>query len=151
VGARALGVHFQIHLDMVAMFWWGVLYGQYRSAALTQSDWLVVGAALAGFALLGPQGLERTYMLVCAGALVHLAMGLPAGARLTGPVGDLSYGVYILAFPVQQWVVQESRPHGWTVGVCLLLSTGVTLLLAYFSWHLIEKNALRFKPSGRPS
>lgn len=111
----------------------------------------MIGAALAGFALLVPQGLERTGMLVCAGALVHLAMRVSVGARLTGPAGDLSYGVYILAFPVQQWVVQESRTHGWTVGVCLLISTGVTLLLAYFSWHLIEKNALRFKPAGRPS
>ena len=151
IGARALGTHFQIHLDMVAMFWWGVIYGHYRSAALIRRDWVLIGAALAGFALLVPQGLERTGMLMCAGALVHLAMRVSVGARLTGPAGDLSYGVYILAFPVQQWVVQESRTHGWTVGVCLLISTGVTLLLAYFSWHLIEKNALRFKPAGRPS
>ena len=32
-----------------------------------------------------------------------------------------------------------------------LLAATMTLLLAYASWHLVEKKALRFKPGGVPA
>ena len=65
--------------------------------------------------------------------------------RRAGRFGDLSYGLYIYAFPVQQtliWLLKGKM--SWT-GV-LALTMGVTCLLAFASWHLVEKRALRFKP-----
>jgi peptidoglycan/LPS O-acetylase OafA/YrhL len=62
-----------------------------------------------------------------------------------GKYGDLSYGIYIYAFPVQQtciWLLQE-RIMWWPL---LGVTTLSTLAFAFFSWHLVEKNALRFKP-----
>ncbi len=61
-------------------------------------------------------------------------------------VGDLSYGVYLWAFPIQQ-LVMEKTTSGPIVNLAIALP--VTLVLAYASWHLIERPALRFKPRRR--
>jgi peptidoglycan/LPS O-acetylase OafA/YrhL len=57
-------------------------------------------------------------------------------------VGDYSYGVYIYAFPVQQLAVN----FGTITPIHnIIYSFPMTLLLAIFSWHMIEKPALNFK------
>ncbi|MFB2584792.1 acyltransferase family protein [Herbiconiux liukaitaii] len=68
--------------------------------------------------------------------------------RRSARYGDLSYGLYLYAFPVQQAVIA-------TIGIIpgalnLVLVTGVTAALAVGSWHLIEKRAmaLRFRIGG---
>jgi peptidoglycan/LPS O-acetylase OafA/YrhL len=150
-GSLLVSTHFEPHLEMVAFFWWGAFYG-YRQQS-HRAVWQDVFATMALFAfgLLGPHGFERTAMLACAAALVHLALEVPSGARLTGSFGDLSYGVYIMAFPVQQLGVHLARMHHWTFAITLMLSAAVTLLLAYASWQLVEKRALHFKPLGTPA
>jgi peptidoglycan/LPS O-acetylase OafA/YrhL len=150
-GARVVGIHFEPHMEMAAMFWWGAFYGYCRQSPCTAWQVGLAAAALFAFYVLGTHGLERTAMLVCAVALVHLAMSVPWGARLTQPIGDLSYGVYIMAFPVQQLGVHWARGHNWSFAVSLVFSVAVTLLLAFASWHLIEKRALRLKPPGAPT
>lgn len=147
-GARAVDPHFEPHLEMAAMFWWGSFYGYCRQSLCTAWQVGLAAAALLAFGVLGTHGLERVAMLVCAVALVHLALAVPWGARLTQPFGDLSYGVYIMAFPVQQLGVHWAREHNWSFAVSLVFSVAVTLLLAFASWHLIEKRALRLKPAG---
>jgi peptidoglycan/LPS O-acetylase OafA/YrhL len=144
-GALLVGAHFEPHLEMAAMFWWGAFYGYCRQSPC--ESWLggLAALALLAFGMFGPQGLERTAMLGCAAALVHLAMSVPTGARLTAPFGDLSYGVYIIAFPVQQLGVNWARALNWSFSASLLFSVTATLVLAYLSWHLIEKRALRLK------
>ena len=66
------------------------------------------------------------------------------GQRALARVGDLSYGTYLWAFPIQQALVQ-AQPG---VGVAALL--GETLLivlpLAWLSWRLVERPALALKP-----
>lgn len=65
--------------------------------------------------------------------------------RDLGRFGDLSYGVYIFAFPTQQtvaWLLQSRLPWGAELALVLVTTFGLALL----SWHLVEKPALRLKP-----
>lgn len=56
--------------------------------------------------------------------------------------GDISYGVYIWGFPVQQtlwYFLHPSQP------VMALLSIPITWALGFLSWHFIEEPVLRLK------
>jgi peptidoglycan/LPS O-acetylase OafA/YrhL len=107
--------------------------------------------AFIGFTWFGSHGFQSAGMLVCAAMVVHAAMNLPHGAKWSDRLGDLSYGVYIFAFPVQQLGVHWARQQNWSFAASLFLSATVTLSLAYASWHLVEKRALRLKPGGVPA
>lgn len=64
--------------------------------------------------------------------------------RRAGRFGDVSYGLYLYAFPVQQtlfWMYKD-RLSWWML---LVLVSATTLGLAFASWHLVEKMALRLK------
>ncbi|MDF1484466.1 acyltransferase [Ramlibacter sp. H39-3-26] len=85
-----------------------------------------------------------------------LLIGLPfmviyAGTRATpiirraGRWGDPSYGIYLLAFPIQQTVILYKWPNLGFSGT-LALAFATTILLSYASWHMVEKQALIFKP-----
>jgi peptidoglycan/LPS O-acetylase OafA/YrhL len=59
------------------------------------------------------------------------------------PPGDISYGVYLYGWPVQQ-TLQALFPaqSGWTM---LPAALALTCILAALSWVFVEKPALRFK------
>jgi peptidoglycan/LPS O-acetylase OafA/YrhL len=61
--------------------------------------------------------------------------------------GDVSYGMYIYAFPVQQFVVWQFNTTVWWQNV--LLSLPLTLLLSALSWHYIEKRFIGRKTKAR--
>jgi peptidoglycan/LPS O-acetylase OafA/YrhL len=58
--------------------------------------------------------------------------------------GDLSYGIYIYAFPMQQTVLHVT---GNRLGITtsMLVAAAATIVLAFLSWHGVEKRALRLK------
>lgn len=88
-------------------------------------------------------------MLVAAPVLV-IAFGSASWPvlRRFDRFGDLSYGIYLYAFPVQQTLIWAltGHLHWWPR---LLVTLLVTLACAWLSWHLVEKQALRLKPRGR--
>lgn len=57
---------------------------------------------------------------------------------------DISYGVYIYAFPVQQAMTQLCLRQGWPLAVCLGLSLLLVLVLAVASWFWVERPCLRY-------
>ncbi len=61
-----------------------------------------------------------------------------------GKYGDFSYGIYIYGFPVQQMLVFLTK-HEMSVLELQILSFATVLPLAFLSWHLVEKQALKFK------
>jgi len=87
-------------------------------------DYRVVGA------------LPLAYAVVVSGALIK-------NKRLTLRT-DLSYGLYIYAFPVQQLLVISGLAFLNPV-VFFLVATVATLPLAALSWFLVEKRALSLK------
>ncbi len=64
--------------------------------------------------------------------------------RLTMATGDISYGVYIFAYPVQQSVYSVASPK---LGFypTMALSFAIATVLGVLSWRFIEKPALALK------
>ncbi len=62
--------------------------------------------------------------------------------------GDVSYGIYLYGFLVQQIVSQMIGTDGAPT-MNFVISTLVTVPLGFLSWHLVERKALQWKPSGR--
>ncbi len=89
------------------------------------------------------------YALVAAGVLVYLTVYAGMGLRYLGNAaryGDLSYGIYIYAWPLQQFFSGYfSRKPEFFLHYALI--TGAcTVCMAALSWHLVEKWALKLKP-----
>jgi peptidoglycan/LPS O-acetylase OafA/YrhL len=68
--------------------------------------------------------------------------------RSSGRFGDLSYGLYLWAWPCQQVIViwlGRQAPLPLLLGTCV----ACTAVLAWLSWHAIERPALSMKPHRR--
>ena len=78
-------------------------------------------------------------------ALIYFGTSSTPVIRRFGRFGDPSYGLYLIAFPIQQTVIQYLWP---TLGFkeTLFISIAITTALAYLSWHVLEKRALKIKP-----
>jgi peptidoglycan/LPS O-acetylase OafA/YrhL len=57
-------------------------------------------------------------------------------------IGDMSYGIYIYGFPIQQLLM-----YFFKLNVLLLMISSVILSIGfgYLSWHLVEKRSLKYK------
>lgn len=109
---------------------------------------------------------SRNLFLVCLGVLAILS-AISFGLNLALPIfgayaifyvgfhpaikmqtfaerGDLSYGVYLYAYPIQQLIVHYTRSHMNPV-LLFLSAFALTFVLALASWHFIEKPFLKRK------
>lgn len=62
--------------------------------------------------------------------------------------GDISYGTYIYAYPLQQALIVWLQPQGaW---VLMLASFPLAWVAGLLSWHFVEKRFLKRKPLATP-
>lgn len=82
----------------------------------------------------------------------YLALWLALNPRLpvipAARFGDLSYGLYIYGWPVEEAVMWFSggRAPWWQV---FLIALPAAAAIALLSWHLVERPMLRLKPGSR--
>lgn len=105
-------------------------------------------AAGAWFAAVTPWGLVAYVVALAYGTLCIAALPLRVSAA-AGRSGELAFGVYLYAWPVQQALVLWAGAAGWPLAADIAACFGVALLLAGLSWRLVERPALAFKP-GTP-
>ena len=60
---------------------------------------------------------------------------------------DISYGIYLYAFPVQQTVIYLYPAIPFSL--YMLLCAGCIVICSLISWHLLEKKVLRLKPKKK--
>ncbi len=134
----------RMHLQMAVVFFCGASLYQLRSVWLPYRVW-ASGIAAATIALLWFAQLpEIAFTLGLPVMVVLFGTGSTPVLRRTGRFGDISYGLYIYAYPVQQTVIWLSNNQlPFIAG--LVLSALVTILLAWLSWRLVEQPALRLK------
>jgi len=143
----SLGKH-SLVLHMAAMFFVG---GAFNLLAIDfKRTWGIATFALIAV-LLATLGGAAWFLPVYTLGLpcIVLSMAYAPTPLLHGynRLGDYSYGVYIYAFPVQQWSAYLIKGIGpWEMmAVCF----PCVLILAVLSWNLVEKRALALKPKVR--
>lgn len=128
---------------------------------LGSTGWLMgfFAAGMCCYRLRGPRFFERKWIWLAVAGLVisvparvfvpafpifgsFLIIRVALAPRLP-PVraarfGDLSYGLYIYGWPIEQCVVYASgdRIAWWAL---FLIATTITVPMAFLSWHLVEK------------
>jgi peptidoglycan/LPS O-acetylase OafA/YrhL len=111
-------------------------------------DGRVALLALAGLALSVPL---RQFIPLFPVFGCYLALWLALTPRLpviqAARFGDLSYGLYIYGWPVEEAVIwlRGGQATWWQLFAIALPATAV---LAFLSWHLVESPALRLKPGA---
>ena len=103
---------------------------------------IFVFALLAFWFLQGTPNYDLMVILPFAYIVLYLSYG-PRFRDVTEGFGDISYGLYIYAFPVQQ-ALGASFP-GLNGYVHAAIALAITAVLAKLSWELVEKHALRLK------
>jgi len=79
--------------------------------------------------------LTLPYMAICFGRLSAPLL------RRVADLGDLSYGLFLYAFPIQQAVLALRPGSAYAVPAALAL----TLVAAWLSWHCVERPAMAWK------
>ncbi|HUK58536.1 MAG TPA: acyltransferase [Stellaceae bacterium] len=132
-------------LWLLPFFAAGMLLYRFRALPLLRLRY--AAAALAALALAARFGGFVPVFAACGSYLViYLAYaGRPLRAAR---FGDLSYGLYIYGWPVEQLTVRAlgGAAPGWEV---FALALPATAAVAFLSWHLVEAPALRLKPRAR--
>lgn len=114
-------------------------------------QWLPINhgwAALACVAYLGTLTTATVGQFVALFAIPYLILYV---AQLRVPKlgrwathGDLSYGMYIYAFPIQQFLVDTFEGEIGVAGL-FALSMAATAGIAYLSWHRVERPAIALR------
>lgn len=132
---------------LASMFWWGawLVFAFQTDRSFDKIDLLLGLVALIILATVGPDAAARAGLILFAAGLVWLASIIQFGDRITRRLGDLSYGVYIFAYPVQQSLVAAFGKEAFSYLEFLMMTCSITFTLALLSWHFVEKRFLRMK------
>jgi peptidoglycan/LPS O-acetylase OafA/YrhL len=136
---------------LAACFLAGALFYLYRESI--RYSWPRFAAAVVGLAVLGAVPSLRCLVLAVPilGGFAFFYLGFLPIRRLHGFArrGDLSYGMYLYACPIQQLLVQQFGPSLHPL-VLFPLATVVTALCAWMSWTFVERPFINLKATRVP-
>lgn len=143
LGYAGAGRYITLLLKLAIPFAFGMLLYLFRDKVPLRGLYAII--ALVGL-LLCCRFFENQIVVNLFLSYLILYVGLSQRFRLYkfAKHGDLSYGLYLFAFPVQQ-AVTHFGGAGVTPAVNFVLSLVITAVLAFFSWHLVEKRFLKLK------
>ena len=126
-------------IDLATKFFAGVVIYHWRPPLSAAGGAICAGISM--FALLF-DGFWLALPTTFAYLVLYLALAAPHLPNMAR-YGDLSYGMYIYAWPTKQLIIHYSLASTWyAVGA---FATAVVIVLAFLSWHLVEKRALLLK------
>ncbi|WP_052738141.1 acyltransferase family protein [Robbsia andropogonis] len=132
---------------LVFSFLYGILFYVYRSKVIW-NKYLFVAIAVA--ILVGssmPLAFWGDSVTPGLFAYVTVYLGLLEPQRLKIiSSGDYSYGMYLYGFPIEQAIIATLGKGGMHWYVVFPLAICISAVLAYFSWHAIEKHASHLRP-----
>ena len=141
-----------IFLRFGAMFFAGAVLQMWAkqiplNARLAVAAAVVFATSVASAIAIGTDPAARlAYVLIAMPAVAYLVIFLGCSRRLArvGAKRDLSYGLYVYAWPIQALLILAGA-EGWPLLAYLLSSLTISLLFALASWHAVESPALALK------
>ena len=139
---------FMAHPRLVSYYMAGTLGAAW--SALVRPRWWAALAAFAALALTGWLGGFAVVAPIAFSCLVFAAAfpGKPDFSRFASR-GDMSYGIYLYAWPLQQLFVSHWAESLSPTGLTAIVFA-CTVVLAALSWRLVERPALSLKRTGVP-
>lgn len=130
-------------VELILFFLMGALLYSYRENIVLNPAW-AIGCLIILLFTMKFGHFKGAFLFF--GSYLILFIGYFGKGKLSkvSKYGDLSYGVYIYAFPIQQ-IVQWKLNNQTSAFHNSIISIPIVLVLAFLSWHLIEKQALKFK------
>lgn len=158
LGAAALGllwfgmttdvVVLESNLTMAAFYWGFFAAGAFVAEVglLRKASWPITALLLVvwlAFAQVGSTATSVLGLTCFAVAILMIGIRDVPVVRDAARFGDLSYGMYLVAFPIQQLLIQNypSLELGWS----MLLVTVISAALAMGLWWFVEAPSLRAK------
>ena len=131
-----------VHTTFPCLFLIGVLCTVYKKKIIIRNYWVLL--IVAGWIVSHLLSVYSVAAFVILPAFVLLAAVTKVNLlKKITPSADLSYGIYVFAFPVQQLIANYLHPADpptmFVLSVCLVLP------FALFSWYGVEKRALKWK------
>jgi peptidoglycan/LPS O-acetylase OafA/YrhL len=127
---------------MANYFLCGALFYLFRKK-IVLNKWLAVLSAILILVSIYLNIYVHTFGIFGGYLILYFGLKIKAGLNNFARYGDFSYGIYIWAFPIQQWMVLHGA--GQKPIANFLASYPVILVLAVISWHLVEKRSLAYK------
>jgi peptidoglycan/LPS O-acetylase OafA/YrhL len=123
---------------LLPMYMAGVVFYRFRERIPLRVDLFLFALLLQVAAAFGPH--LWSAVLPLAGAYCVFCVAYAPGVQLprAARFGDLSYGTYLFAFPVQQLIMQKIG-HPIAPVALFLMATPLTLVAALISWHGVER------------
>lgn len=141
------GVPLYHAVDFSLVFFAGVLLWIYRNS-IPLSGGLAFMALVLLYAAHGTNSAIWVFYLTMPYLVLYLALSFHVPLNMK-KVGDMSYGVYIYGFPVQQALIAYFK-NALSPVVLSLVALPIVLVLAFLSWQLVESPALRLKNRMSP-
>lgn len=129
----------------------GVSFATGALLSMTRQTWMPYRVHLVGVALLifvVTRGVERQVLGTAGLALITVVIGTSFRDRLIRGRFDISYGVYIYAFPIQQIVINRVTGDFW---LSMAISAVLTTIAGTASFFLVEQRFLRRHAVKRPA
>jgi peptidoglycan/LPS O-acetylase OafA/YrhL len=141
VGGKMLGVIFGypvLWARLIPFYLAGVVFYLYRER-LPKNGWLAAASAVSLLAAcFVPWGFTAVFPFAGTYLIFSLAYTRIGALHRFGRFGDLSYGTYLYAFPIEQLIVKATG-HAVAPGVLFGLATPLTLIVAACSWYGVER------------
>lgn len=127
-------------LDLMPYFIAGSAFYVFRAAIPKSMAWFAA-AVIAWFASLTAGGAYVTTLLCGTYAILYMSLSQAGDIKVLGERVDLSYGVYLYGWPVQQLILYWTHTTLSPV-VLFAISMVVTAIVAYLSWRFVEHPGL---------
>jgi peptidoglycan/LPS O-acetylase OafA/YrhL len=134
---------------LLTFFLAGMACALYRDRLTFPSAAVIGCAALFAAACFVPHGLLFALPFVFPYLVLAFAFSNSIPLSRWGKFGDLSYGLYLYAWPVQQLLIHGAR-FVWNPNVLSLVALCICCCIAKISWELVERPCLRLKGRNPP-